>query len=120
MSQIINDALENPNIGIVIVVIALVISITFRLYMMRRGRMRAKCSKCHVVFDASRSISMLHFGPFKQFKCPACGKINFMKIYVKDSITWPPEEKKLQHSEGSWTDEELEQKWIEESKYERA
>jgi hypothetical protein len=43
-----------------------------------------------------------------------------MKIYVKDSSTWPPEEKKLQHSEGSWTDEELEQKWIEESKYERA
>ncbi len=120
MTQIINDALGNPHVGIVIVIEALVISVTFRFYIMKSGGMHAKCSKCPAVFDASRSILMLHIGPFKQLKCPACGKISFMKTYLKDSITWPLEEKKPQSSESVLTDEKLEQQRIEESKYEKA
>jgi hypothetical protein len=53
---------------------------------------------------------------------PACGKSSWLYIYssVKESVTWPPEEKKAEQSEEQLSVEELEKKQIEESKYERA
>jgi hypothetical protein len=54
-------------------------------------------------------------------KCPACGKRSWLNVYssVKDPITWPPEEAKQQVAQPELTEEELEKKRIEESKYER-
>ena len=84
--------------------------------------LRVKCPKCGNVFDASCSISLLHFGTLKQMKCPACGKISLMNTHVKNPITWPPEEKNQhqQQAERQLTQEEVENKRIEESKYEKA
>jgi hypothetical protein len=54
-------------------------------------------------------------------KCPACGKSSWFNIYssVKDPVTWPPEAKKEQAAVPELTEEELEKKRIEESKYEK-
>jgi predicted Zn finger-like uncharacterized protein len=115
-----SDLFGNPYIGVVIVTIVVVVAIVIRLYLMRRsGAMRAKCPKCGAVFDVSRSFSGIRFLMYKRLKCPSCGRVSFMNAYVKDPITWVPEEKKTRQATGrKLTDEELEKKRIEESKYE--
>ncbi len=121
MGQLIGVSIGGPYVGIIVVIIVVVVAVAVRLYMMRTpGSMRAKCSKCGNVFDASHSLSGFHIGPLKQLKCPACGKISLMKTYVKDPITWPPKEKQQERQkEQQLTTEELEKKRIEESKYEK-
>ena len=74
MGQLIGVSIGGPYVGIIIAVAVVAIAATVRLYMMRSGSMRAKCPKCHNVFDASRSISGLHFGPLKQLKCQHAAK----------------------------------------------
>jgi hypothetical protein len=40
------------------------------------------------VFDASKSFSEIHFGPFKYLDCTACGKSSIMNAYVKEEVKW--------------------------------
>lgn len=64
----------------------------------------------------------MHLGPFKRIKCPACGKSSFFNVYssVSDPLTYPPQVQKNQdHNEKLLTDQELERKRIEDSKYEK-
>jgi hypothetical protein len=115
-----SDALGNPYIGLAIVAIAIVIAVIFRIYMIRNpGLMRAKCTKCGAVFDASRMFSGIHIGPYKQLTCPSCGKTAFMNAYSKAPLNWPPQEQTQKQSEPMMTEAELEQKRIEDSKYEK-
>jgi hypothetical protein len=86
---------------------------------------RLICSKCGNVFEMELSTAavqglLLHIGPYKWLKCPACGRRSMFNIYssVKDPVTWPQQEKTPQ-AEPELTDEELEQKRLEESKYEK-
>jgi RNase P subunit RPR2 len=84
---------------------------------------RLKCKNCGNVFEQKLTAGVVlgpHIGPYKRLKCPACGKSSWFSIYssVKDPITWPPE-KKTERPEQQLTEEELEKKRIEESKYER-
>lgn len=87
---------------------------------------RLKCKNCGNVFEQKLSAGMVlgpHLGPYKRVKCPACGKSGWYNVYssVKDPVTWPPEEKdKAEQPEKQPTEEELEKKRIEESKYERS
>lgn len=85
---------------------------------------RVKCKKCGSVFEQGLSGAVLapHLGPYHYVKCPACKKSSWFNVYssVKDPITWPPEEKKQEHQTDQLTEEELEQKRIEDSKYERS
>ena len=85
---------------------------------------RVKCKKCEAVFEQGLGGAALapHVGPLHYVKCPACGKRSWLNIYssVKDTVTWPPEEKQNQATASGLTEEELEKKRIEESKYERA
>jgi RNase P subunit RPR2 len=86
---------------------------------------RLKCKKCGNVFEQDLTAGVTlgpHIGPYRRIKCPACGKSSWLYIYssVKESVTWPPEEKKAEQSEEQLSVEELEKKQIEESKYERA
>jgi hypothetical protein len=122
MGQLIGVSIGGPYVELVVVVVVLVVAVVLRVYMMRNpGRMHAKCKKCGAVFDASNSLSMFHIGPLKLLKCPACDKTSLMKAYVKDQITWPTENKMQEQPSGhQFTNEELEQKRIEESKYERS
>ena len=122
MSQIIGAVIGNPIVGVALVVVVVVVAVAIRVYSIRRpGAMNAKCPKCGVVFEASRSFSGIHLGPYKQLKCPACGKISFMNAHVKEPVTYPPlEEKSGQQPESAWSEEEREKRLIEESKYERA
>ncbi len=65
---------------------------------------------------------MPHAGPYYYKKCPACGKKSWFNVYssVKDPVTWPPEEREQkQPAEPQLTEEELERRRIEESKYEK-
>ncbi len=121
MGQLLSASIGGPYVELILVVVVLVLAITFRLYLIKNpGRMRAKCKKCGNVFDASRSISMFHIGPLKQLTCPSCGKTSLMNTYVKDPLTWPTEEKRSEpQTDYQLTPEELEQKSIEESKYEK-
>ena len=86
---------------------------------------RLKCKKCGNVFEQDLSAGVIlgpHFGPYKMIECPACGKTSFFNVYssVKDPVTWPPQEKKSeQPAESQLTEEEMERKRIEESKYEK-
>jgi uncharacterized protein YlaI len=88
---------------------------------------RLKCKKCKNVFEINNASAaaqglLVHAGPYHLIKCPACGKRSMMNTYssVKDPITWPPEEKQQQiTAQPELTDEELEKKRIEESKYEK-
>ena len=85
---------------------------------------RLKCKKCGNVFEQNLTAGVIlgpHIGPYKRIKCPACGKSSWFNIYssVKDPVTWPPEEKKAEQPAEQLTEEELEKKRIEESKYER-
>ena len=88
---------------------------------------RLKCKKCNNVFEISYSsavvASIVHFGPLRPVKCPACGKTSWMNFStsVKDPLTWPPETREQQPpAVPELTEEELEKKRIEESKYERS
>ncbi len=85
---------------------------------------RLKCKKCGSVFEYEYqpSGSLVHFGPYKLIRCPACGKNSFFNAYssVKDPVTFPPEQKSPEkQSEQQLSEEEQEKKRIEESKYER-
>lgn len=87
---------------------------------------RLKCSKCGNVFELDRSEAvvqgmLVHLGPYKWLKCPACSRRSMFNVYssVRDPVTWPQQEKTPQ-AEPKLTDEELEQKRIEESKYEKS
>jgi NAD-dependent SIR2 family protein deacetylase len=85
---------------------------------------RLKCKKCGAVYEYQYQPlgSLVHAGPYKFVKCPACGKSSFTNAYssVKDPITWPPEAKQQEQVAASQlTEEELEKKRIEDSKYER-
>jgi predicted nucleic acid-binding Zn-ribbon protein len=79
--------------------------------------MRGKCPKCGAVFDIKPMPSLIHVGPWRYTKCPACGKSSMMNNFVKDPITWPPEAKE-EASQPALTEEELKQKRLDESKYE--
>jgi len=85
---------------------------------------RVKCKKCLAVFEQGMGGAVLapHIGPLHYVKCPACGKRSWLNIYssIKDPITWPPEEHTKQAPIPELTDEEMEQKRIEESKYEKS
>ena len=90
---------------------------------------RLKCKNCGNVFEISTGEAalqgaFLHVGPYHLIKCPACGKRSMMNTYssVKDPVTWPPEEKQQEERAEApeLTDEELEKKRIEDSKYEKA
>jgi NAD-dependent SIR2 family protein deacetylase len=87
---------------------------------------RVKCKKCGNVYEQNFAAAaiMPHIGPLHYIKCPACGKRSWTNVYssVKDPITWPPEEAKKpqeQAQETPLSEEELEKKRIEESKYEK-
>lgn len=85
---------------------------------------RLKCKKCGNVFEYEyRPLdSIVHLGPIKMLKCPACGKSSFFNTLssVKNPVTWPPqEEKKEKSTELQLSEEEQEKKRIEESKYEK-
>jgi formate dehydrogenase maturation protein FdhE len=88
---------------------------------------RLKCKKCNNVFEISGSsvavAGLIHFGSISPVKCPACGKTSWMNILssVKDPLTWPPQEMEQKPAAvPELTEEELEKKRIEESKYERS
>ena len=85
---------------------------------------RLKCKKCGAVFEYTYTpmASLVHLGPYKSVKCPACDKSSWQNAYssVKDPITWSPEAKQQeQNAQPQLTEEELEKKRIEESKYEK-
>ncbi len=120
MGQLIGLSLGGPYGTIIVAIVVVAVAVTVRLYMMRSGSMRAKCPKCGNVFDASRSYSMFHIGPLKQLKCPACNKTSLMNAYSKDPITQLAEEKTQQQIANQLTDEEIERKRIEDSKFERS
>ena len=80
--------------------------------------MRAKCPKCHAVFEVSIGPSLVHLGPWRSTKCPACGKRSITNNYVNDPITWPPDAVSRE-AERPMTDDELKEKRLEESKFEQ-
>jgi len=85
---------------------------------------RVKCRKCTNVYEQSLAGVVIapHVGPLHYVKCPACGKKSWTNVYssVKDPITWPPEAKqKEQAFQPELSEGELENKRIEESKYEK-
>ncbi|MGA2200167.1 MAG: hypothetical protein ABSG45_09545 [Nitrososphaerales archaeon] len=82
--------------------------------------MRGKCPKCGAVFEIRPGLSVMHIGPWRYTKCPACGKNSMMNNFVSDPITWPPEAKEGGVPQVSLTEEELKQKRLEESRYEDA
>jgi hypothetical protein len=81
---------------------------------------RLKCKKCGAVYEFDYKIldSLVHLGPYKYLKCPSCGKNSFFNVYssVKDPVTYPPQQNQVQKTV---SEEEQEQKRIEESKYEK-
>jgi RNase P subunit RPR2 len=86
---------------------------------------RLKCKKCGAVFEQGLGFAVLsvHVGPYHRLSCPACGKSSWFNVYtsVKDPVTYPSSEKKPDHLiESELSEEELEKKRIEESKYEKA
>jgi hypothetical protein len=84
---------------------------------------RLKCKKCGNVFEQGLGGAVLapHIGPLHYMKCPACGKSSWFNVYssVKDPLTWPPEARQEQVAQPELSEEELEKKRIEDSKYER-
>ncbi len=85
---------------------------------------RVKCKKCGNVFEQGYAGAAMapHIGPLNYIKCPACGKRSWMNIYssVKDPVTWPPEAQAKQVESPQLSEDELERKRIEDSKYEKA
>ena len=82
-----------------------------------RSDMRGKCPKCGAVFDIKPMPTLIHVGPWRYTKCPACGKSSMMNNFVGDPITWPPEAR-AEANLAPMSEEELKQKRLEESKYE--
>ncbi|MGA2665621.1 MAG: hypothetical protein ABSF83_11825 [Nitrososphaerales archaeon] len=82
--------------------------------------MRGKCPKCGAVFAIKPMPSLIHVGPWRYTKCPACGKSSMMNNFVSDPITWPPEEKEGEGSKAPLSEDALKRKRIEDSKYEDA
>jgi hypothetical protein len=84
---------------------------------------RVKCKKCGAVYEQGVGGALLspHIGPLHYVKCPACKKYCWLNVYssVKDPLTWPPEERQVQTSTSQLTQDEIEAKRIENSKYER-
>jgi hypothetical protein len=85
---------------------------------------RVKCKKCAAVFEQGFGGAVLapHLGPYHYVQCPCCKKNSWLNTYssTKEPITWPPQEKQVdQIAEPQLTEEELEKKRIEDSKYER-
>lgn len=83
---------------------------------------RLKCKKCGAVFEYKPGLSFVHAGPYKTVTCPACKKTSFMNTNntVNEPLTWSPEERQQQPAaEPQLTEEDLEKKRIEESKYEK-
>ncbi len=85
---------------------------------------RLKCKKCGAVFenDYKPMDSFVHLGPLKWIKCPSCGKNSFFNVYssVNEPVTYPTQEQKTKDEQEKLpTQEELESKRIEESKYEK-
>ena len=83
---------------------------------------RVKCKKCGNVFEYEYQPlgSLIHLGPYKRIRCPACGKSSWFNVYssVKDPVTWP-HKNDAETPKEQMTEEELEKKRIEESKYEK-
>ena len=85
---------------------------------------RLKCKKCGNVFEqeiTAGEVLRPHLGPYKRITSPACGKGSWFNIYssVMNPVTWQPEDKKVERPEQQLTEEELEKKRIEESKFVR-
>jgi hypothetical protein len=84
---------------------------------------RVKCKKCSAVFEQGLSGAALapHIGPLDYVICPACEKRSWLNLYssVKDPVTWPPESRQQASHQPVLTEEELERKRIEDSKYEK-
>jgi rubredoxin len=85
---------------------------------------RVKCKKCNNVYEQSFGTAVLapHVGPLHYIKCPACGKRSWVNIYSssKDPITWPPDARQQEQAlKPELSEEELEKKHIEDSKYEK-
>jgi hypothetical protein len=87
-------------------------------------RLKSKNSSNVFEYEYKALDSLVHLGPYKRIGCPACGKSSFFNVYssVKDPVTWPPEASKQQQQNASiqLTEEELEKKRIEDSKYEKS
>ena len=87
---------------------------------------RVKCKKCSNIFEQGLTGAALapHIGPLHYVKCQACGKRSWLNVYssVKDPITWPVEEAKQQQQtmQPELSEEELERKRIEDSKFEKS
>jgi hypothetical protein len=79
--------------------------------------MRAKCPSCHAVFEVSLGPSLIHLGPYRSTKCPACGKRSITNNFVSDPITWPPEAAS-ETRQPPMSDEELKERRLDESKFE--
>jgi hypothetical protein len=79
--------------------------------------MRAKCPKCGAVFELPLQPSLIHIGPWRYTKCPACGKGGLMNNFVSDPVTWPPEEHPKDKAPES--EDDVKKKRIDDSKYER-
>lgn len=88
---------------------------------------RLKCKKCQAIFEMNSASAvalnlLVHIGGLTPVKCPACGKRSWLNVYssVKDPITWPPKAKEQQPvSSPQLSEEELEKRRIEDSKYEK-
>ena len=84
---------------------------------------RLKCKKCGAVYEQGLGGAVLapHIGPLHYIKCPACGKSSWLNVYssVKDPVTYPPQEKAPEAQPTQLSEEELERRRIEESKYEK-
>ncbi len=80
--------------GALIVIILIVVAAIRVFYMLKRsnGR-RAKCPKCGGVFETS-NISIVRLGPFRNVKCPVCGRTSIMRLGTKEPLTWPKEDDK--------------------------
>ena len=85
---------------------------------------RVKCKKCKNVYEQGLGTAFIspHVGPFHLIKCPACRKLIWINFYssTKEPITWPHDDSfQEQADKPQLSEEELEKKRIEESKYER-
>ena len=89
--QIIGFEIADKWVAVMLVMLLIMIVAAIRFKMVKNPQPRAKCTKCKVIFDASHSkFGRLGMGPFKQVKCPACGKLSIMYTMVKMDVTWPP------------------------------
>jgi hypothetical protein len=86
---------------------------------------RLKCKKCQNIFEQGFGgpLMSVHLGPYHYLKCPSCGQSSWFNVYssVKESLTYPSSDMKNEQTvERPLSEEELEKKHIEDSKYERS